>query len=371
MRRHDLDWLRVMVFALLIFYHVGMLFVPWAFHIKNNIVYPWLTYPMMFINQWRLPILFVISGMGTYYALQKRTSKQFAFERIKRLFIPLAFGMLFIIPPQVYIERVYKSEFIGSYLDFWPCEAFKGIYPNGNISWHHLWFLPYLLLFSLVLIPILLYLKNRPKNKFITCLNQWVKKPLGLYVFIVPLFFIEAFLEPYFPETHALVGDWFAIINYMFMFFCGFLLINVKDSFWITVENYRKHFLVAGIISFSVMLYIIIHYEDSYTRHFTEAFLKVVNLWSWVLALFGFSAKHLNKKSKLLSYSNQAVYPFYILHQTVIMVIAHYLVNLEWSLGIKASIMVIGTFGISWFIYEFFIRKWNYVRSLFGLKPKD
>ena len=97
----------------------------------------------------------------------------------------------------------------------------------------------------------------------------------------------------------------------------------------------------------------------------------MVNLWSWVLALFGFSAKHLNKKSKLLSYSNQAVYPFYILHQTVIMVIAHYLVNLEWSLGIKASIMVIGTFGISWFIYEFFIRRWNYVRSLFGLKPKD
>ena len=109
MRRNDLDWLRVLVFALLIFYHVGMFFVPWGFHIKNNIIYDWLRYPMVFLNQWRLPILFVISGMGTYYALQKRTGLQFAFERIKRLLIPLIFGMLFIVPPQVYLEKLNKK----------------------------------------------------------------------------------------------------------------------------------------------------------------------------------------------------------------------------------------------------------------------
>src|SRR5690606_13328096 len=72
MRRYELDWLRVIVFALLIFYHVGMFFVPWGFHIKNNVIYDWLTWPMLFLNQWILPILFVISGMGTYYALGKR-----------------------------------------------------------------------------------------------------------------------------------------------------------------------------------------------------------------------------------------------------------------------------------------------------------
>ena len=130
MRRHDLDWLRVLVFALLIFYHVGMFFVPWDFHIKNNSIHNWLTYPMWFLNQWRLPILFVISGMGTYYALQKRTGKEFALERIKKLYIPLTFGMLFIIPPQVYLERLNKNQFTGSYFDFWPLEAFIGIYPN-------------------------------------------------------------------------------------------------------------------------------------------------------------------------------------------------------------------------------------------------
>ncbi len=134
MRRYDLDWLRVIAFALLIFYHVGMFFVPWSWHIKNNETSEWLTLPMWFLNQWRLPLLFVISGMGTYFSLQKRTGGQFMRERVIRLLIPFVFGMLFIIPPQVYIERLANSQFTGSYFDFWPSEAFIGTYPEGNIS---------------------------------------------------------------------------------------------------------------------------------------------------------------------------------------------------------------------------------------------
>lgn len=371
MRRHDLDWLRVIVFALLIFYHVGMFFVPWDFHIKNNYIYDWLTYPMWFLNQWRLPILFIVSGMGTYYALQKRSGQQFAFERIKRLFIPLAFGMLFIIPPQVYVEKLAKNQFTGYYLDFWPIEAFIGTYPDGNISWHHLWFLPYLLLFSLVLIPIFLYLKNRPQNNFNSWLRRIVKSPLKIYLFIIPLYLTEALIEPFFDITHALIGDWFTIINYIIMFLFGFLLITVKDTFWITVEKHRKLFLIAGLACFSIMLFIVETYEDSIYRHFIEAFLKVFNLWSWILALFGFASKYLNRKSKILSYCNEAVYPFYILHQTIMMVIAYYIMNLEWAFGLKASIMLVGTFGFSWLIYESLVRRWKYVRPLFGLKKKD
>lgn len=368
MRRHDLDWLRVLVFALLIFYHVGMFFVPWDFHIKNNHIYNWLTYPMLFLNQWRLPILFVISGMGTYYALQKRSGKQFVLERIKRLYLPLTVGMLIIIPPQVYVERLAKLQFTGSYFEFWPTHAFRGIYPEGNFSWHHLWFLPYLLLFSLVFIPIFLYLKNHPKNLFISWVNRCAQSPISLFVFIIPLYFCEAFVEPLFPVTHALVGDWFTIINCGLLFFYGFLLISVKDTFWITVEKFRKYFLISGLLSFSIMLFLIYSYEDSYIRHFTEAFLKVLNLWSWILALFGYASKYLNKSTKILHYSNEAVYPFYILHQTILLIIAYFLLHLEWSLGWKALILIFGTFSISWFIYEFFIRRWKYIRPLFGLK---
>jgi len=368
MRRHDLDWLRVMVFALLIFYHVGMFFVPWDYHIKNNTIYDWIRFPMWFLNQWRLPILFIISGMGTFYALQKRSGKQFVFERIKRLFIPLVFGMLFIIPPQVYVERLAKNQYSGQYLDFWPQEAFNGSYPEGNFSWHHLWFLPYLLLFSLVLIPVFLNLRKRPQGGFILWLGKIVKNPLKIYLFIIPLYLTEALIEPFFEITHGLVGDWFTIINYIIMFLFGFLLITVKDVFWITVEKHRKPFLIAGLISFSSMLILVETNEDSVYRHFIEAFLKVSNLWSWILALFGYASKYLNKKSEILSYCNKAVYPFYILHQTIMMIIAYNVMNLNWSLGFKAFIMIIGTFGFSWIIYEFLIRRWKFMRPFFGMK---
>lgn len=370
MRRYDLDWLRVLVFALLIFYHVGMFFVPWGFHIKNNIIYDSLRTPMWFLNQWRLPILFIISGMGTFYALRKRSGKQFALERIKRLLIPLIFGMLVIIPPQVYVERLSKNQFSGSYFEFWPSQALIGIYPEGNLSWHHLWFLPYLLLFSLLLIPLFLFFKNNPKSKIIHWIAQLVKHPIKIYAFVIPLYFVEAFVEPYFPVTHALIGDWFTIINYTILFLFGFLLITVKNVFWKTVETYRFQFLITGMLSFLLMLFLVKSYDDSTIRHFTEALIKVVNMWSWILVLFGFASKYLNKKSSLLSYCNQAVYPFYILHQSVMLVLAYYLMDLEWGLAVKGSILTIGTFALSWLLYAFIIRRITFIRPLFGLKKR-
>ena len=140
-RRHDLDWIRVMVFALLIFYHVGMFYVPWGWHIKNEVILDWFQIPMVFINQWRLPILFVVSGMGTWYALGFRSSGTYMTERLKRLGIPLIFGMLVIVPPQVFIERITNDGYQFGYMHFLMNDAYTPVYPEGNLSWHHLWFL--------------------------------------------------------------------------------------------------------------------------------------------------------------------------------------------------------------------------------------
>ncbi len=368
MRRHDLDWLRVLVFGLLIFYHVGMFFVPWDFHIKNNIIYPMVMWPMIFVNQWRLSILFIISGMGTSYALSRRNGWQFVKERTFRLFLPLVVGMTVIVPPQVYFERLANGEFVGSYFDFWPTLALQGVYPQGNLSWHHLWFLPYLLLFSLVLAPLFLYLRNNPQAAILRGAHYLVSHPWSLFGFIVPLYFWEALLEPYYPSTHALIGDWFNIVNYFTLFFVGFLLISVKDSFWKTVTENRRSYLYCGIAGFSILLGRWLLLEDSTVVHFVEAFVKVFNLWSWIMAIFGYAAVYLNNKSTTLSYANEAVYPFYILHQTITITIGYYLMNLDWGFWPKFSLMVIGTFGISWLIYEFGIRRWKPIRPLFGMK---
>lgn len=368
MRRYNLDWLRVGVFALLILYHVGMFFVPWNWHIKNNEIFSALRWPMAFLNQWRLPILFVISGMGTFYALSKRTGPQFIWERTFRLVFPLLVGMLIVVPPQVFIERLADGQFSGNYFQFWPSEAFKGVYPSGNLSWHHLWFLPYLYLFSVLLIPVFLFLRRNPQARLNNLVLRLASKPNSLYWLIIPLYFWESLLEPFFPSTHALVGDWFNLVNYCTLFFIGFLLVSAGNVFWNTVTDNRRKYLVAGIVAFSVQVIIWLFVDDSIVVHFFEAFIKVFNLWSWVLALFGYSARWLNKPSKALSYSNEAVYPFYILHQTIIIIFGYYLMNLEWGFWPKFLVMIIGTFGVSWLIYEFLIRRWKFIRPLFGMK---
>lgn len=367
MRRYDLDWLRVLVFLLLIFYHVGMFFVPWEWHIKNNNLFRWLEYPMLFVNQWRLPILFVISGMGTSYALAKRNGNQYAAERIKRLLIPLVVGIILIVPPQVYFERLTNGQFFGSYLDFWPFEAFLGVYPEGNFSWHHLWFLPYLLIFSLVFIPVFLHFKTNPENRFLSWVKKQLATPPGFLWFLLPLLMTQLMLKPYFPVTHALVGDWYTLANYSILFFYGFVFIMVKDVFWKSVLEYRGLFLVSGIFFFSLWLLLILK-SNSDWMGYVAPFAKVINYWSWILALFGYSAKYLNKQSSILSYANQAVYPFYILHQTVTVSLGFYLKDLDWGFWAKSTLLVCGTFLISWILYEFFIRRWNFLRPLFGLK---
>ncbi len=370
MRRYDLDWLRVIVFGLLIFYHVGMFFVPWGWHIKNDIIYPNLRWPMLFVNQWRLPILFVISGMGTFYALSKRSGGTFAKERIMRLLVPLIAGIILIVPPQVYFERLDKGQFGGGYFDFWPSQAFTGIYPEGNFSWHHLWFLPYLLLFSLILIPVFLYLRDHPQAGILGLTRKLAAKPFGLFWLVIPLYVWESLVEPFFESTHALVGDWFNLINFITFFFYGFLLVSVREIFWKIVQENRRKYLYVGLVGFTLMVGLRQMYEDSTLVHFIEALFKVVNLWAWILVLVGYAAAYLNKPSAQLSYANEAVYPFYIHPQTIIVTLGYYLMHVEMGLFLKLALMSIGTFGFAWLIYEFGIRRWNWVRPLFGLKGK-
>ncbi len=366
-RRYDLDWLRVIVFGLLIFYHVGMFFVPWGWHIKNNEIISWIRWPMLFLNQWRLPILFVISGMGTYYALSYRNIWQFNWERIKRLFIPLLFGMLFIVPPQIYFERLDKNEFVDSYFEYFTTKAFVGIYPEGNISWHHLWFLPYLLIFSVLLSPLFVHLKRR-SSIVVDWIKETIQRPYGLYIFIIPLYLIEVLVEPFFPVTHALIDDWFNFINSLILFFIGFILLASGKEFWDSVESIKSKALVLGIISFSIQLVIWIVGKDNIYIHITEALIKVTNLWSWILTIFGYAAKYLNKKSNLLAYCNRAVYPFYILHQTITIIIAYYIMDLNWSFVSKFLWLSAGTFIGSWLLYHFIILKITLLHPLFGLK---
>lgn len=362
-RMYNMDWIRVIAFDLLIIYHIGMIFVPWNYHIKNNEISESFTLPMMFLNQWRLPLLFIISGMGTRYALSYKSTGLFIRERILRLFIPLLLGILIIVPPQVYLERLNQSVHYGSYFDFYKT-LFQGIYPQGNLSWHHLWFIVYLLFFTLLLTPVFVYVRNNPENKIINKLQCAIEKhPLAIYSLTIPLIFIEVWLYPKFGYTLAFWGDWYALAFYMILFFYGYVFVSMKATFWKLTEH--KRFVFLGFAVVFAILYFILPVTSI---PIPKPILRIINLWSWILTLLGFSVKYLNKPSNLLSYRNEAVYPFYILHQTVLLALAFYIVKWNVSIATKFILLLISTYGITWLIYEFIIRKNNCMRLIFGIK---
>lgn len=342
-----------------------MFFNTWDSQLKNNITLNWLTCPMYFLSLWRLPLLFMVSGMGTRFALSYRTGSQYIKERFLRLFIPLLVGILVIVPPQVYVERLADGGFSGSFWAFYP-HFFEPVYPNGNLSWHHLWFLPYLLLMSIVATPF--FLKLRRKNNV---LSLWLRQrltqsPYYLYLFTIPLLVVEAALEPIFPVTRALIGDWYALVYYFLLFVSGFVLITIGQAFWKAIDKIKGMALLTSIMSYLILWWL----GAAFDSHVLISAFKIIIMWSIILAVFGYSAKYLNKASRILKYRNEAVYPFYIIHYTITILIGFWLMNDPMPIFMKFVIMIIGTFGGSWLFFEIVKRVW-FLRPLFGLKRKQ
>ena len=367
-RRHDLDWVRVLVFSLLIFYHVGMFFVPWEWHIQNNDVSYGMRLPMWFVNQWRLPLLFLISGMGTRFALSSRSLKEYITERHNRLVIPLIFGMIVIIAPQVYVERMVNGAGYSSFLDFYP-HYFSGVYPEGNFSWHHLWFLPYLFVYSVILSPVFIRIRSNPDSPVMLFFKKALTHKTGLFLLAVPLVLTELFLKPQFPVTHNLVNDWYAFAFYLIPFLYGYLFISAGEAFWNTMSRNKLPALLTGMLTFSLMVWI-----DSLAGGIPAISLlfplvKVINLGAWIIAITGYSAALLNRPSRILTYCNQAVYPFYIIHQTITVVAAYYIYEAPWPISWKFLFLTAITFGGSWIFYEI-VKRFTLTRILFGIKQK-
>jgi glucans biosynthesis protein C len=364
-RINEIDSLRVIAFGLLIFYHIGMFFVPWEWHLKNSETYSFFQPPMLFLGQWRLSLLFFISGMGTYFAFRKRSNKDFLRERTKRLIIPLVFGMIVIVPPQVYLERIYNNEFYGSYWEFWLGGiAFEGIYPSGNFSWHHLWFLVYLFLFSVIFIALK---RSIWKNQEI--LFGIISKIVSSWMILIPMlpiFIGEYFLAPNFPPNYSVWNDWFNLYKYSFTYILGFIIVMGYESFIQNIEKKLGIFLILGILSFSFTLYD--HLNNEIRSNVWLSIVKSFNLWIWILILFGISRRFVNGSNSFWTYCNNAVYPFYILHQTVILVLAYPIIESNFHWMLKFLYLTIGTFSICFFLYQFIIRKLNFLKILFGVK---
>jgi peptidoglycan/LPS O-acetylase OafA/YrhL len=362
-RQYYIDWLRIILILTVFLFHIGMVFNPFEWHIKNENQFAFLAPIMSFLHLWRMPLLFLISGAGTYYALGKRTTPQYLKERIHRLLIPLAAGIFLLVPVQVYYERIDQY---ASLLHYYP-EMFQGTYPEGNFSWHHLWFIAYLFLISVITVPLLRSLKTGFFRRFRTTIEAIAHRKLGLNVVLIPLVLSQVLLKPYFPkETHDVVNDWAFIAFNAIFFISGFVLFTNRRIIS-SLKTQRRWYLSEALLA---TLFFFISRQLETMNGWPVEVLSIVVSWSCGVTAIAYAATYLNKDSRFRKPANEAIYPFYLLHQPAIVIWAYYITGWNTAAGWKALLIMALSFITSSGIYWLLIRPFNVTRLLFGMKRK-
>ncbi|GGY77017.1 membrane protein [Cellvibrio zantedeschiae] len=333
----ELDWLRVMVFGLLIFYHVGMLYVEgWGWHYKSTYTSKFLTNIMLWSNQWRMSLLFMISGAAVSFLLASQSWWQFIVKRVPILLLPLLFGMLVVVVPQVYVEANSKGIInCPNYWHFWyayldqnsPEFADHKTLGSMHLTWNHLWFLLYLLAYSLIVwaaYPLLMSSRLMPLR------NAFAKQTPMSVVIVLPImisYFLGLWLDEKNPVTHNFVQDWFNHARSLLVFLIGFVLVRMP-LVWNRFAGLRWHFLVTAAITFS---YILFSFNggslgDGGIAKSINRLFWTANGWFWMLTLIAWAQHCFHNSNPILRYLNRGVYCFYIVHQTLIIAIAYFLV---------------------------------------------
>jgi peptidoglycan/LPS O-acetylase OafA/YrhL len=382
-RRYDLDWIRVGAFFLLILYHVGMFYVPWDWHVKSPHPVEALEWGMFLTNPWRLTLLFLVSGAATRFMADKVSVGKLTGARVARLLPPLLFAMLVIVPPQSYYQIVeYVAAHPGSplgftsYVDFWTKYATSSGHwctPEGCLAtptWNHMWFVAYLLFYTLVLAVLMLIWKSLGAR--IQAGAERVLSGPGLILWpIVFLGLVRAWLYPRYGETHALVGDHYVHAVSFSAFLLGFGLAKSEMLHDRLIAARWPALGLAAAAYLGWATYAWIYRGDDANPpealRLVMRFVYTTDTWCAIAAILGFGAKHLNRETPALRYLTLGVFPFYLVHQTLIVVLAHHLAKLALPQPLEALILIVLTFAGCFATYEL-VRRIPGVRMLFGLK---
>jgi surface polysaccharide O-acyltransferase-like enzyme len=374
-RRFDLDWVRILAFMLLIGYHVGMYYVTWDWQVKSAHASTAIEPLMMLSSPWRLSLLFLVSGVATAYLLARQGTQGFLGSRSFRLLIPLVVGMAFIVPPQSYDEVVEKLHYSGSFVDFWRLyiTGYHGFCRDTEClvlpTWNHLWFVAYLWVYTVVL-----YAVVRLAPQVTPALRRFAERRFaGIGVLLWPLVYlcsIRMVLSPRFPANHALAGDWYNHALYFGIFVLGYTLAGTRSA-WPALERLRWPSLGVAVLAWAVLCGYLGAYSDPNDSP-SESLMNVmrsvygVEQWLSIAAVLGFASRHLRRDNPARRYLTTAIFPVYILHQTVIIVAAHALKPADLYPPVEALMLVLVTIAVCFLSYEV-IRRIPLMRPLFGL----
>jgi peptidoglycan/LPS O-acetylase OafA/YrhL len=361
-RRHDLDWLRILGVLLLVPFHALLIFVQ----DPNSVVFLKDTVDCIkcdrvagFIDQFHMPLLFVIAGMSTAFSLAKRSGWQYLRERVFRLAIPLVFGIVIIVPPMTYITQIV----LGKTLTFWQHYAnfftlgsdMNGI--QGTFTPAHLWFILYLTVFSLVALPLFLLLRSKGSQRVVQGMARFFEKPLALLLL--------GFLVAVAGRTEFLGG--MNPIHYFAIFLSGYLLMT-NERYQKAIDRDWPVMLLLGVILETLReTGQPVTVDGTLPRALRDVAMEF-NRWVWLLAILGIGHHLLNRGGKVLNYLSEAAYPFYILHFLCLTVVSYFMVQIQAVVLVKYLLIITITFGVTFLVYEG-VRRIMPLRFLLGMKP--
>lgn len=374
-RHYGMDWLRIGAFQLLILYHVGMAFVPWDFPVKVSRPIDWATIPMFLTNPWRLSLLFVVSGYASaaLFAKEGRIAS-FLRSRAARLGMPLLFGIVVLAPPQAWVWVVTHAGYPHGFVAFVVRDYFRPQSLHGVIvpTWMHLWFVAYLLAYTLVL-GAALALPGRMRQTLRRWLEGALAGPALLPLGVAWVYLARALLAPGWVETHALVDDWSAHAVYLPCFLFGYALAG-SPALWAAIGRWWK---LAGVLALAGWLTTgwaeVVWPGDSPAPPAMRPVLRLARAtesWGAIIALLGLADAYWNRDGRWRATLAEAVFPFYLIHQTIIVAVGYGLLATPTGPLARFILLVAATWAGCWAFY-LLGRRIGWLRPLIGLKPAN
>jgi glucans biosynthesis protein C len=382
-RRHELDWLRTAAVFGLIPFHTAVIFTTGSYdYVRNPQTSLAMNVLTTFISIWGIPLLFFVAGGSARYALARRSVMRYINERITRLAIPFIFGMLLIVPLQVYIGRVAAPEpappfpiFYGQFL-LSLALIFTGQIPRGPDWIGHLWFIPPLMLFAALAIPYAWLLRTGRGQAFVEWLASAARGYGGLALLGLPLALVQwlalegvALMA---PTSSQFAANAFGTVAFLLFFLYGYLL-YLDERFLASVRRATWVMLALGLVTWVTLAFVIpntptlgITVSGPWWRVMVALLRGYCGLF-WVLGILGLAIRYLSFSHPIERYLAQAAYPVYIIHMPILSLIALWVVTLGIAILPKFILITLASLAVSLLVYEWLIRRVGPLRMLFGL----
>lgn len=348
-RKHYIDNLRNFTILMLFPVHTFMIWNDFGsrFYIwqgENKV----LSTLIVLVNPWFMPLLFVLAGMSARYALEKRTCKEFFIQRVRKLFIPFVGGMLFLVPFQAWYARKFFNNYTGGLWDHWKyffthLTDFSGY--DGAFTPGHLWFILFLFLISMMTLPLLRFLP------YVRTADRVGKMPAaGVLLLVIPIWLMYY------------LGNFggFSIGKNLALYLAGYYVLSHE----LILERLERSIKwLAVLCGIGTITSVILYYRFSYYGDLWVNFIG----WLSILVLLVAARRFLNRRTAFTGYWNRASYPVYILHQSILVALAYYVVGISDVLAVQALCICVGSFLATMLVYHL-VRRLPVVRGLVGIK---